>query len=99
MPKVSKRHEVWVCVECLLAHHFGADGVENPDPRWDRKRFLESMASGEWSDWDCVSHDYESSWCDACDSDEDGTRTFSWTPCECCGNPAGGSRHRFSRSA
>lgn len=92
----TERREAHVCVDCLFAIHFGADSIENPDPRWNRDAFTESMKLGEWDDWSCVCHEYEESWCEHCDSDDDGTTDFSTKSCDCCKSPAAGSRHRFS---
>ena len=87
--------QAWVCVDCLFGIHFGADSIENPDPRWDRQQFRKSTRAGEWSDWTCVCHEYAESWCEHCDSDEDGTNPFSMTKCDCCNSTVAGSRHRF----
>ncbi len=96
MSATKQRHEQWVCVDCLFALHFGIDGVENPDPRWNRDEVLKSVKSGEWTDWHCVCHEYDESWCEHCDSDDDGTMVFSYRQCDCCKSTLGGSRHRFS---
>jgi hypothetical protein len=97
MAKVSTRHECWVCLDCYFALNFGANGVENPDPRWSRAKFEKSISVGEWSDWHCVCHEYESSWCEFCDSDDDGTKAFSYMACDTCETPAAGSRHRLAQ--
>lgn len=87
--------EAHVCVDCLFAIHFGEKSIENPDPRWNRAEFRKSMSAGEWSDWTCVCHEYTESWCEHCDSDDDGTDPFSTKSCDCCKSAAAGSRHRF----
>lgn len=89
-------HERWVCVDCYFAYHYGVKDVENPDPRWNSSKFLEAIGRNEWTDWSCPEHNYESSWCYECDSDEDDTQTFSKSPCQTCDSPAHGSRHRLA---
>jgi hypothetical protein len=95
--KTLTRRETWVCVECYVAHHFGVDSVESPDHGWNKSVASESFRTGDYTDWSCPEHDYEESWCDNCDSDDDGTTVFSKAPCDTCGTSIAGSRHRLAR--
>lgn len=95
MSETKARSAAWVCVDCFYAYHYGPAAVESPDHRWNPDKFRESMAKNEYEDWSCVAHEYGESWCEHCDSDSDGTETFSMSFCDTCRNPAGGSRHRL----
>jgi len=95
MSKTKNKSEAWVCVDCYFAHHYGVDSVENPDPRWNSAAFTESMTKGEYTDWSCPDHNYTESWCYECDSDDDGTTTFSKSSCDTCHSIIAGSRHRL----
>lgn len=90
------RLEAFVCVDCYTAYHYGADSLENPDPRWSAEDFRKGISEGEWADWYCVSHEYGMKVCPFCDTDSDGEVTFSTKKCDCCGTNIAGSRHRMS---
>jgi len=82
--------DVYVCVDCYFAHHYGATEV---DGEW---------FSGE-SDTPCdreplaLLDGYDVADNTDCNSDEDsGIDEFSWRSCEGCGSTLGGSRYRLA---
>ena len=84
---------LWVCVECLFAREGdGAEpcGCEPPCVPWSREPATDVTAGldcgipDHWSD----EHDEHSEQCE--------TRDFSWSPCDGCGCPLGGTRHAYT---
>lgn len=74
--------DIWLCEECMF---FEVNG-ELPEDDDRAKEIEEGLAKlGR------VSSNFGSS-----EDEEDGYREFSWSPCDCCHTPLGGSRYRFA---
>lgn len=80
-------YNYWVCTDCYTAYHYGANSTEwEPDPRWNRDRFLSAIES--------IGRDHIA---DNTDSEtDDGYTTFSWGHCDMCQSILGGSRYRLA---
>jgi len=79
---------VWVCVDCYFAHHYGAVEI---DGEW---------FAGE-SDTPCdrepLSRLVDCDLADNTDSETgEGIDDFSWRSCSGCGSTLGGSRYRLA---
>lgn len=81
--------EVWVCIDCYIAHHYGAvesDGAwfaGDSDTPCDREPLTLIDQDAEVTDWT----DSETG---------EGEDDFSWSTCEGCGSTLGGSRYRLA---
>lgn len=75
--------EIWLCADCMFAEELG----ELPE---DEERAEEVEAGLERLNREgeiCPNFGGE---------DESGYDEFSWTPCDCCETPLGGSRYRYA---
>lgn len=86
---------LWVCVGCLLARETGEPtdpcGCEPEHVPWSREPDTD-VTCGLTCDLpghrDDEHHDEHIEWCE--------TRDFSWSSCDGCGCPLGGSRHAYT---
>lgn len=80
---------VWVCVDCYFAHHYGwheHDGqwfAEESDTPCDREPLKLLESCGNITD----NTDSETG---------EGINEFSWRSCDGCGSGLGGGRHRLT---
>ena len=86
---------IWVCVDCMLAHHYPGEYEDSTGEEWcnypDAK--MGDITAGTICDRaDDDFHVYESDE----HSEECETISFSWNPCEGCGSKLGGARHAFT---
>lgn len=93
---MSEHYDIWVCVDCYFAHHYGAhehDGqwfAGESDTPADREplALLSTVAK------------YVSPWADVTDNTDsetgEGIDPFSSSACEGCGSPLGGARYRLA---
>ena len=89
--------ETYVCPECYLAVHYGADEVLSE--HWDSTAFLKSTVGQQFVGDTCTEHDhqeYEEGKCLACGHESDGIIDFSYTKCDMCLSPLGGARYRVT---
>lgn len=98
--------DVWVCVDCYFAHHYGAtehDGqwfAGESDTPCDREP-LADLDGYEVSDHTCSDHEgdyWSDDPCPHCGEagDENGIDEFSWRRCDGCGSTLGGARYRLA---
>ena len=90
--------DVWVCVDCYFAHHYGAHEHEGQwfagesDTPCDREPLAELPEYGHESHGQQVVSITD--WTDS--ETGEGIDEFSWRSCDGCGSRLGGSRHRLA---
>ena len=80
---------IWVCVDCFMVRETG----ENPD-----SATVWSNGSASWNvspGVDCGMPDHWEENPDA-HAEQCETQDFSWSPCNACDSPLGGSRHAYT---
>jgi len=87
---------IWVCCDCMFTHANGETGA-NPDREpWN---LLEREPEGTSVTMGLLHEEHECSKKDDPDCQDEcecETQEFSWSRCEGCGSPLGGSRHAFA---
>lgn len=80
--------DVMVCTDCYFAHHYGVAEVDGKLFVGDDPTPVERMPLDLLVDYELA---------DNTDSETgEGIDEFSWSRCEGCGSPLGGSRHRLA---
>lgn len=92
VPPLKNRHDLWLCVDCLLVAVNGDDsGLDNLQPEEAAKRRAEIYAGLERLGYLAPNFDSETG---------EGVREFMRPVggCGCCGSPLAGTFHRFEVS-
>lgn len=87
--------DIMVCEDCLIAHHYGWDPIEDTDPpEWSVGEGEQTTTTEPWGvlpdDLDFTDNT------DGNNPDDTGIDEFSWRRCEGCGSHLGGARYRFA---
>lgn len=77
MAKVVIEDSAAVCTDCVMFAEYGEQAETDPNYNRARAARFLSPLSGGRRDFDCV-------------TDEG---SFSWLPCDCCGDTLGGQRY------
>jgi len=96
MNGTRESHTLWVCVDCLMAHVAG-ETEPGSDP-WalvsDGADVTPGLLRSE-HDCECPNFAPDGTWLGVADEPCE-AREFSWSACEGCGSPLGGSRYAFT---
>jgi len=76
------RDDLWGCTDCLYVEANGYDDSLSTERNEEVATAIANVGGQLVSDYDSETGD--------------GIREFSWRPCDICGSPLGGSRHRFA---